>query len=898
MQDTDLPASSAINCSTHSASAAASKMLSPRALTLLAAALSASLLPVSAAPAPQAPSASQASSQATAATAVATTVVTSAATSAASSAATSVASSAATIASQSSSSSNSPQASSGSSSHASTSGYWFANVDHSNDLVWTGDSTLTASTYKVFRNVVTDYGAAGDGTTDDTAAIQKALADGNRCGGGGGVCDSSTITPATLYFPPGKYLVSKALNMYYYTQMVGDATDPPTLLASSDFTGMAVLDADPYDYAEANANGAPQWFVNQNNFFRQIRNFVIDIRQWGGGAKGAGIHWQVAQATSLQNIVFEMSTDAGTAQQGIFMDNGSGGWMSDLTFNGGGLCAFLGSQQFTTRNLTFNNCQTAIFMNWNWGWTLQGVTVNGGNTGLDMSALSGVGTQNQTVGSVVLADSKFSDVEYGVRFSYQNSSANTYAAGGTLILDNVDMTGVSTAAIIDHNNATVYPAGSIIQSWASGHGYTSSNQGTNTHLQPVRQENDIAGPNKASSLLASGTKNLFTQSRPQYETLSASDVMSARSNGCKGDGSTDDTDAINTFLQQAASANKLAYFEHGAYLVKDTITVPSGTKMTGEVWSLIVADSASFNDYSNPKPVFQIGKSGGEQGSFQISDFVFETNGPAPGAVMMEWNMQCEQGDCGMWDTHVRIGGSAGTNLEYPQCPSINGTGYAVDKNCEGVFLMFHATKASSGVYLENTWFWVADHDLDLDKDKQLNIYSARGALFQSQGPVWLWGTASEHSMFYNYQFDGVQALYSGLMQSETPYMQPYPPMPQPFSFNNAYDDPLFTVCSNGTGASAQYCKEAWGMRIYNSKNVLIYSTGLYSFFQGYDQTCVPTRNCQQNMIHIQNSQVDMYAVNTANSVTQIVDDDMGTIYAQDNRNWFTDTIAYYSTSH
>jgi len=48
------------------------------------------------------------------------------------------------------------------------------------------------------------------------------------------------------------------------------------------------------------------------------------------------------------------------------MDNGSGGFMTDLTFNGGKYGAFFGNQQFTTRNMTFNNCQTAIFMNWNW----------------------------------------------------------------------------------------------------------------------------------------------------------------------------------------------------------------------------------------------------------------------------------------------------------------------------------------------------------------------------------------------------------------------------------------------------------------------------------------------------------------------------------------------------
>lgn len=102
----------------------------------------------------------------------------------------------------------------------------------------------------------------------------------------------------------------------------------------------------------------------QNNFFRQVRNFVIDLTAMPVNV-GAGIHWQVAQATSLQNIEFNMRTDGGeaNAQQGIFMDNGSGGFMTDLVFNGGRYGAFLGSQQFTTRNLVFNNCKTAIFMN-------------------------------------------------------------------------------------------------------------------------------------------------------------------------------------------------------------------------------------------------------------------------------------------------------------------------------------------------------------------------------------------------------------------------------------------------------------------------------------------------------------------------------------------------------
>ncbi|KAG8893292.1 hypothetical protein FRB99_002073, partial [Tulasnella sp. 403] len=98
------------------------------------------------------------------------------------------------------------------------------------------------STYKVYRNVK-DYGAKGDGVTDDTAAINRAISDQKRCGQG---CPSSTRSPALIFFPSGTYLVSQPIIPYYLTQLVGDAKDKPTLLASEAFNGMAVIDADPY----------------------------------------------------------------------------------------------------------------------------------------------------------------------------------------------------------------------------------------------------------------------------------------------------------------------------------------------------------------------------------------------------------------------------------------------------------------------------------------------------------------------------------------------------------------------------------------------------------------------------------------------------------------------------
>ena len=177
---------------------------------------------------------------------------------------------------------------------------------------------------------------SGDGVANDTQGLQDAMDfPGNRCHGQYTQpipCESTTVQPALVYIPPGTYMVDRPIIMRYNTMVVGDLHNLPTIKATAGFRGVAVLDSNPYypgDYT---------WYQNQNNMWRQVRNLILDITNCPYSFSGGAIHWQVAQATSLQNIVMNarVGSCATNKQQVLFMDNGSGGFMRDLVINGGG----------------------------------------------------------------------------------------------------------------------------------------------------------------------------------------------------------------------------------------------------------------------------------------------------------------------------------------------------------------------------------------------------------------------------------------------------------------------------------------------------------------------------------------------------------------------------------
>jgi len=242
----------------------------------------------------------------------------------------------------------------------------------------------------------------------------------------------------------------------------------------------------------------------------------------------------------------------------------------------------------------------------------------------------------------------------------------------------------------------------------------------------------------------------------------------------------------------------------------------------------------------------------------------------------------------GMWDVHWRVGGSSGTKLTTPLCTKTPNKLTNPDPRCIAAFLLLHITSTGQ-VLMSNNWGWVADHQLDGDDEDQINLYNGRGILVESQGPVWLYGTAFEHSMIYNYQIANAKEIYMGVIQTETAYMQGNPNALVPFSANSKYNDPTFGDCF------AKSCFKTWGLRILASSYIYLYGGGMYSFFENYDTGCLLTTSCQQNMVSVEQSQaVYLYAVNTVGTSNMVAVDGYPVSPAGPNENSFSDTMAVF----
>lgn len=214
----------------------------------------------------------------------------------------------------------------------------------------------------------------------------------------------------------------------------------------------------------------------------------------------------------------------------------------------------------------------------------------------------------------------------------------------SIVIDNLELSGVGIAVKSEQGNTLLAGGSTMVKLWAAGRRYKA---GTGSYVAGAVQ----GAPSRPDGLLSGG--KLFVRSRPQYESLGAGSFLVATQApySLSNDGTGDQTDGLNKFLTDAASAGKVAYFPAGIYLAAGTVKVPPGSKLQGSSWSQIMCTGSYFNDMKNPKVFIQVGDKG-QKGKVEIVEMMFTAKGPTAGAIMVEWNIESDSPGAGM--SHAR----------------------------------------------------------------------------------------------------------------------------------------------------------------------------------------------------------------------------------------------------
>jgi hypothetical protein len=449
------------------------------------------------------------------------------------------------------------------------------------------------------RNVK-NYGAVGDGVTDDTQAFLDALNQDRHSNPA-----ASYFAPVAIYVPPGTYLIKQTLILWAQTLLFGEWTNPPTLLLAANSPAFQnssspnpfVVTASGFNTNEYSTDWSargPDYHLSSNYIhFAYLEDLKIAIGANNPGCNAA-VYWACAQQTGIRNVSIDGGNAAYAIETGL---EGGGGVFDGLSVSNSvqGLVSNLTSQ-LTVRNSTFN-CPVTINNYYLSSWAFIGCTFNNP---------SGFTTNSPIAVSLL-------DCQFPNNSPFRNN-------------------GPAHLEQIQFSSKTAAP--SAMQANTSSTGLLGQYTSGNVVLNNATVEGSAVGPTNSA---------IFSRSASIAYPRPSSTCVNIQTLGAKGDGITDDTAVI----QNALNSYSDIFFPLGTYHMKGQLTIPSGKHLYGQgVGTLIQSDSAILPSGSNSSFVSATGSGISIVGIW----FWNESNG-----ICGEFNMDASSSvlDCLFWSNRV-----------------------------------------------------------------------------------------------------------------------------------------------------------------------------------------------------------------------------------------------------
>ncbi len=491
-----------------------------------------------------------------------------------------------------------------------------------------------------------DFGARGDGRTDDSAAIQAAI---DKV--------ATTRLGGTVFIPSGRYRLTRTVFVWDAVRLIGYGATRPVFVLGDNTPGFqkGVADMVLFSAGHPGTNRAavpPQGAVppndtvpdaNSGTFYSSMLNIDFEIGR--GNPAAIAVRFHVAQHGYLSHMDFNIGSGLAALTQ-------IGNVGLDLHFHGGryGILTEKTSPawQYTLIDSSFDGQREAAIREHEAGLTLIRDDFRNTPTAIDIDE----GYYDQ----LWVKDCRFENIaKSALVISMEGNHLNEIG------FDNAVLRNVPTFARFRESGRTLAGKGAAYRVANFTYGLILPGEGAMGKMGTVYE----------AQSLASWPKPLPPAIRPLPPSQ---DWVNVHTLGVKGDGASDDTAA----LQKAVDANRVLYFPAGYYILSDTIHLRPDTVLIGLHPGTAQFDipngSPAFQGIGAPKPLFEAPKGGHNI----ISGLGIYTTGVNPRAVAIMWMA----GEDSLMDD-VQIMGGGGTYL----APEVRKT---IDNGFENAYRVDH----------------------------------------------------------------------------------------------------------------------------------------------------------------------------------------------------------------